>query len=274
MREALATVVPGVLTVCAYGEFAPFTFERAGEVVGTDIALLRQFAHREDLRVRILQRPFLDLWQRPGLGECDVAAAGLAALPGRDLTAHGSWSAPYMVVRRSLLIRGTDADTLRGPADFRGRKIVVTPHSTAEVDARQRYLPRGAEIIPDVPAQRAVVEALVRGDVDAFAEGEPSNRYLMERYGGCQASPSLLLADIHAMAQVETLHFAVRATDARLLARLNAFLATRDGAEPAGAIAARLGYETEASFGKAFKRHLGAAPGAYRRQARARSAAP
>jgi ABC-type amino acid transport substrate-binding protein len=233
MGDALATVEPGVLTVCAYGEFAPFTFERAGEVVGTDIALLRQFAQQEDLRVRIHQRPFLDLWRRPGLGECDIAAAGLAALPGRDLTAHGAWSEPYTVVRRSLLIRGTDADTLRVPADFRGKKIVVTPHSTADIDARQRYLPWGADIITTVPSQRAVVEALVRGDVDAFAEGEPSNRSLAERYGGCPASPSLRLADIHAMAQVETLHFAVRTTDARLLARLNAFLATC--ADPDGA---------------------------------------
>ena len=233
MPSALATVEPGVLTVCAYGEFAPFTFERAGEIVGTDIALLRQFAQREVLSVRIHKRPFLNLWQRPGLGECDIAAAGLAVLPERDVTAQGAWSAPYATVRRSLLIRGANAAVLRGPADFRGKKIVVTPHSTAEVDARQRYLPRGAEIIPEVPAQQAVVEALVRGDIDAFAEGDASNRYLAERYGGCQASPSLILADIHAMAQVETLHFAVRTTDARLLARLNAFLATRAAADGA-----------------------------------------
>jgi ABC-type amino acid transport substrate-binding protein len=231
MSEALATVVPGVLTVCAYGEFAPFTFERAGQVVGTDIALLRQFARREKLTLSVHKRPFLGLWRRPGLGECDVAAAGLAALPERDVTPHGAWSAPYTTVRRSLLIRGADADTLRAPADFRGRKIVVTPHSTAEVDARQRYLPWGAEIVTTVPSQRAVVEALARGDVDAFAEGDASNRYLMERYGGCRASPALLLADIHAMAQVETLHFAVRTTETGLLERLNAFLATRAGAE-------------------------------------------
>ena len=58
----------------------------------------------------------------------------------------------------------------------------------------------------------------------ALARNERA-QILAEQYGGCPASPSLLLADIHAMAQVETLHFAVRATDGGLLARLDAFLA-------------------------------------------------
>ena len=215
MPSTVSTIEPQALTVCAYTEFAPFAYERDGAIVGTDLDLLRRFAAQKGLRVSVCRRPFRDLWHRPGLGECDVAAAGLAALPGRDLTTHGAWSAPYMTVRRSLLIRRADAATLRTPADFRGRKIVVTPHSTAEVDASQRFLPWGANIVTTVPSQRAVVEALVRGDVDAFAEGEPSNRYLAERYGGSRSSPSLLLADIHAMAKVE-----------KLLTRLDAFLAT------------------------------------------------
>lgn len=224
MTSALATIEPQVLTICAYAAFAPFAFERDGEIVGTDIDLLRRFAQQKGLRVRTVKCPFRNLWQRPGLGNCDVAAAGLAALPGRDVTANGAWSAPYATVRRSLLIRGDDAERLRVPADFRGKKIVATPDSTAEFDARLRYLPLGAELILTVPSQRAVVQALLLQEIDAFAEGELSNRYLAERYGTGQAHPLLALADIHQMAAVETLHFAVRATDSRLLARLNAFL--------------------------------------------------
>ena len=225
MTSALATIEPQVLTICAYTEFAPFAFARDGEIVGTDIDLLRRFARRGGLCVRIRACPFLDLWRRPGLGECDIAAAGLAALPGRDLTANGVWSAPYATVRRSLLIRGDDLERLRVPADFRGKKIVATPHSTAEFDARQRYQPWGAELILAVPSQRAVVQALLRHDIDAFAEGDLSNRYLAERFGDGQVRPQLTLTDIHEMGQVETLHFAVRTSDGRLVARLNSFLA-------------------------------------------------
>jgi ABC-type amino acid transport substrate-binding protein len=224
MTGSLATLEPRVLTVCAYPEFAPFAFERDGEIVGTDIELLRRFAHQEGLRLRTTKCPFRDLWQRPGLGDCDVAAAGLAALPERDLTAHGVWSAPYATVRRSLLIRSGDADRLRVPADFRGRKIVATPHSTAEHDARRRYQPWGAELILMVASQQAVVQALLRREIDAFAEGDLSSRYLAERYGDGRAHAPLVLADVHEMERVETLHFAVRASDARLVARLDAFL--------------------------------------------------
>ncbi len=224
MGEPLATIEPHILTICAYTEFAPFAFEQDGAIVGTDIDLLRRFAEAEGLGVRISQRPFLDLWQRPGLGECDIAASGLAALPERDLTAHGVWSDPYVTVRRSLLIRRDDAEQLRTPADFRGKKIVATPHSTAEFDARQRYLPHGADLILTVPSQRAVVEALVRREIDAFAEGSLSNGFLAEHYSAGHAHPPLVLVDLHETERIETLHFAVRATDPRLVARLNAFI--------------------------------------------------
>ena len=225
MGDPLATIVPQVLTICAYTEFAPFAFEREGEIVGTDIALLRRFAHQEGLRVTIGKHPFRNLWQLPGLGACDIAAAGLAALPERNLTAHGVWSDSYATVRRSLLIRRSDAEQLRVPADFRGKKIVATPHSTAEFDARQRYLPHGADLILTVPSQHAVVQALLRQEIAAFAEGSLSNGYLAERYGAGHEDPPLVLADLHETARVETLHFAVRATDPRLVARLNAFVA-------------------------------------------------
>lgn len=228
MAGALVTVEPHTLTICAYTEFAPFAYVRDGAIVGTDIALLRRFAEGEGLGVTVLKRAFRDLWRHPGRGECDVAAAGLAALPGRDLGECAVWSAPYVTVRRSLLIRRADAARLRTPTDFCGKRIVATPHSTAEFDARERYQPWGADLILAVPSQRAVVEALLRCEIDAFAEGDVSNQYLLECHSGTPDRPLLALADVHETARVETLHFAVRAADAGLVARLNAFI----GAHP------------------------------------------
>jgi AraC-like DNA-binding protein len=39
----------------------------------------------------------------------------------------------------------------------------------------------------------------------------------------------------------------------------------RDGGASVGEVAAQVGYDSEASFNKAFKRSIGVAPGAYRR---------
>jgi ABC-type amino acid transport substrate-binding protein len=221
---SLTTIVPHTLTICAYTEFAPFAYVRDGEIVGTDIELLRRFAASERLSVNIIQRDFKDLWLRPGAGECDVACAGIAALPERALSAQGVWSVPYLTVERSLLIRRTDVERLKSPADFRGKKIVVTPHSTADFDARARYEPLGAEIIPIVPSQHEIVGALLNHEVDAFAEGTVSNQFLADAHLDANQQPQLTLVDVHATAHAETLHFAVRVVDMRLIERLNAFI--------------------------------------------------
>ena len=221
-EPAFSTLVPGVLTICTYVEFAPFSYEADGAIVGSDIALLRRFARHHGLSVSVHNKPFPDLWLTPGAGWCDVAAAGLGARADRDLGAHGVWSRSYMTVQRSLLIRRTDVGTLRSPGDFVGKSIVVTPASAAHVDAQERYVPHGAHLIPHVPSQDEVVKRLLRHDIDAFGEGDVSNAYLAGTYLDAQGLPLMTLTDIHSLEPPETLHFAVRAADPRLVQRLNA----------------------------------------------------
>tara|TARA_Y100001960_G_scaffold37548_2_gene35686 strand:+ start:2291 stop:2443 length:153 start_codon:yes stop_codon:yes gene_type:complete len=49
----VTTITPGILTICTYAEFAPFSYEEDGEIVGTDIAFLKKFAVKMNLRVKI-----------------------------------------------------------------------------------------------------------------------------------------------------------------------------------------------------------------------------
>jgi len=214
----LETLVPQALTVCTYTRFAPFSFEQSGEIVWTDIALLTRFAQSEGLHARFEVSEFPDIWKRPGQDQCDIAAAGIAALEERDPGQGGCWSESYTIVRRSLLIRKSDIDTLRTPKDFAGRSIVATSHSTADIDSRQRYEGLGAEIIPDLPIQDEMVRRLLAGEIDAYAGGETSNRFVAE------SEPQLAVVDVHSMEPPETLHFAVRHKDPRLLEHLNAFI--------------------------------------------------
>ena len=219
------TLEPTFLTLCVYTEFAPFVYEVGGRIVGTDIALLSRFAEQYQLGLKISKQAHFDqLWHTPGRGDCDIAAAGIAMLPERALGADGCWSIPYLTVQRSLLIRRRDGAHLQTPADFAGKKIVVTPASTAHVDALARYEPLGATIMPHVPSQQAVVHQLLTGVVDAFGEGDVSNRYLADHALDEQGQPLLALTDLHPMAQPEELRFAVRAHDPRLVACLNAFI--------------------------------------------------
>lgn len=223
--EAFTTLIPGVLTVCTYVGFAPFAHELEGRIVGTDIELLERFAARYALRLSCLKKPFPHLWLTPGAGECDVAASGLGARADRELGARAVWSRPYMTVQRSLLIRRGEAERLQVPEDFAGKTIVATPESAADFDARERYVPHGATLIAEVPSQDDVARRLLNHEVDAFGEGDVSNAYLAEQYLDREGQPLLVLADVHPLEPIETLHFAVRAADPRLTQCLDAFIA-------------------------------------------------
>ena len=209
--EKFETIVPNVLTICTYTEFAPFSYEEEDRIIGSDILLLRKFAHEMGLGVSIIKKGFDGLWTTPGNNECDVSAAGVL-------------SHPYMIVKRSLLIRRTDEDLLKTPSDFNGKTIVVTPTSSADIDAQERYEPLGAKIIPVVPSQDQVVRQLLNYEIDAFGEGTVSNEYLQRKYVDNDGRLLLALTDIHTMDLPEHLRFAVRATDKKLLQNLNQFI--------------------------------------------------
>ncbi len=221
------TIVPSILTICTYTEFAPFAYEEHGKIVGSDILLLERFARDMGLGINIIKREFAGLWHSPGNGECDLAGAGMTEREDRDLGDGGVWSRPYMLVTRSLLIRRTDVDVLRGPGDFTSKKIVVTATSTAHIDAQERYEPLGAIVIPIVPSQNEVVRQILSHEVDAFGEGNVSNAYLAAKYVDGNGNQLLTLADIHTMDPPELLRFAVRASDRRLLHHVNKFIAEK-----------------------------------------------
>ena len=160
----------------------------------------------------------------PGRGECDISAAGMMEYDDRHIGENAVWSDPYMVVTRSLLIRRSDVDILKGPEDFRGRKIVVTPSSSADIDGKIRYEPAGANIIPFVPSQDEIVSQLLSGEIDAFGEGDVSNEYLAGKYVDENGEMVLALTDLHSMNSPELLRFCVRSVDANLPCALNEFI--------------------------------------------------
>jgi len=223
-KDAFTTISEGILTICTYTEFAPFSYEDGGDIVGTDISVLREFAEEMDLKVEIKKRDFAGLWEAPGNGDCDVSAAGMMEYEDRYLGENAVWSDPYMLVTRSLLIRRSDLEILKCPGDFEGKKIVVTPTSSAHIDGDFRYKPLGATIIPLVPSQDEVVSQLLAGKIDAFGEGDVSNEYLAGKYLDEHGEKLLALTDVHSMENPELLRFAVRYVDERLPSTLNEFI--------------------------------------------------
>ena len=60
------TIVPNILTICTYTEFAPFAYEEHGKIVGSDIFLLGCFAREMGLGINIIKKEFRNLFGRAG----------------------------------------------------------------------------------------------------------------------------------------------------------------------------------------------------------------
>jgi ABC-type amino acid transport substrate-binding protein len=225
----IETLVPGRLTLCTYGGFAPVCYRDAdGKLIGLDVAFLTAFAHEHDLHVGTIEQPFADIWKRPGQDLCDIAGAGVMERPERDVGNNGAWSDPYFEVKRSLLVRKADEAEFNDYVHLVGKKIVVTKGSTAETDARVRYgkcqilfvddlFPDGKDV-----QARIVHKIMAHDNADAFGEGDVSNDYLRNTYG----HGTLALADVHPIkGERETFNFIVRRRSTGLLAALNTFIA-------------------------------------------------
>lgn len=239
--STVKTLRPGTLTVCTYGGFAPVCHrDRFGVLTGYDVGFLTRFASSLGLDMVTLERPFDELWRRPGNDECDVAGAGIMRRENRPIGDHASWTTSYFEVKRSLLVRAADKARFEadGAARGEGMRIVATQGSTADYDARTRYPNRAAllyladlsALIKDpVQPQREIVKLIAEGHVDAFGEGDVSNEYLRDSYNRQFNGVELAVADSHDIDEQETFNLIVRDASEGLLAALDRYIAQNKG---------------------------------------------
>ena len=229
---AFSTLVPGRLTVCTYGGFAPVCYKNpAGQLIGLDVSFLTRFAESLGLAIVAIEKPFDGIWTLPGTNVCDIAGAGIMQRDDRPAGPGSSWSDPYFQVERSLVVRAAEKAAFDNYQTLTGKKIVVTRGSTADIDAQTCY-PRCTiqfvdEIAKDQPdAQEYIVKTLIANhQADGFGEGDVSNRYLRDKYGK-DVEGGLALADVHPIGRMtETFNFIVRNASAGVLDRLNDFIA-------------------------------------------------
>jgi ABC-type amino acid transport substrate-binding protein len=173
------TIEPGVLRIAIYPGFPPFAWMESDGLRGMDPAVLRGFANRHGMQVKIVRHAFHGIWELPGKGLADVAASGLTVR--RDRSAHGmAWSQVYGRVRRAALVR-PDSRSLLGSGKFRRPvRLGVVRGSAAHLHARRR-LPRGSELVFCDGLREGVHELLDRR-LDALGTGTASACHLAEQH--------------------------------------------------------------------------------------------
>jgi ABC-type amino acid transport substrate-binding protein len=207
------TIVPGKLIVASYAAFAPVCWRDGDSARGRDIDFLQAFADQAGLDLEVRFFLFDEIWKRAGRDEVDIVAAGIAPLPERA-TAGVVWSEPYYLVQRSLLVRAADKGLTMD--DFAGKTIAVTRGSTADIDTVQRK--PASTRVAYYDSQLVAIDDLLKGHIDAFAEGDVCANYFAKLN-----SANLAVVDVHQMEVDETFVFALREAS-QLLDPLNAFI--------------------------------------------------
>lgn len=221
--EPFHLITPNTLTIGTYAGFEPVcSRDPSGNARGRDIEFLKSFAKEKNLNTTFKFFPFDGIWKRPSFDEVDIAAAGISPLESRHTTGM-VWSHSYYTVQRSLLIRAADSQQLKTMCDFNDRAIAVTRGTTAQLDTEQRK-PASARIVYYDGEQSEIIECLLTGKIDAFAEGDICSRYMAEvRY-----LFQLDVVDVHSMQEPEVFAFAVREKSGGLLEALNRFIQMND----------------------------------------------
>jgi ABC-type amino acid transport substrate-binding protein len=233
---AFLTIVPGKLTVCTYGGFAPVCYKNAaGQLIGYDVSFLTRFAQQEGREIVLIEKEFDGIWKLPDANVCDVAGAGIMMERAKRPVGSGAWSDPYFQVNRSLLVRTADKGAFDNYQTLSGKKIVVTRGSTADTDAHKRYPRCTIEYVNVVAKGQADAQAYIVNELianhkaDAFGEGDVSSKYLRDTYGKIVPG-GLALADVHPIdGPPETFNFITRNPSLGFLPRLNAFIAANKG---------------------------------------------
>lgn len=181
--SGLDTIRAGTLTVCSDIPYAPFEFERDGDVVGIDIDLITAVAEGLDLRVSIKDTDFDGIFAALAAGQCDVIASAVSITDERRQ--NNEFTGGYYDIRQSLLVRKADAERYTSLDTLRGRTIGVQAGTTGEAYAQANAA--GATIRSFTGADE-LFTALRAGQVDGVLQDLPVNAYHAEASGDTAVS--------------------------------------------------------------------------------------
>jgi polar amino acid transport system substrate-binding protein len=128
-----ALIRDSTLTVCTQYPYAPFEFERGGEIVGFDVDLVNEVAKELDVAVAFVNEDFADIETGKVLNAnfCDIGVAAIS-IDG-DRARVVDFSSPYFNATQVLVVqKGSGIQSLE---DVTGGRIAVQEGTTGETYA-------------------------------------------------------------------------------------------------------------------------------------------
>jgi cyclohexadienyl dehydratase len=154
-----------VLRIGTTGDYAPFSVERDGSLIGSDVELATRLAQSlgvEPVFVRTTWGSLMDDLQRDAF---DLAIGGISVTPSRQAVA--AFSLPYTSGGKTIVSRCRDARRFAGLSaiDRRGVRVIVNPGGTNEQYVRANVRRASVRVHPD---NRTIFEEIRAGRADVM----------------------------------------------------------------------------------------------------------
>ena len=156
----------GVLRVGTTGDYAPFSLEANGTLIGSDIDRAQKLAEKLHARPIFIHTTWSTLADDLSRGAFDVAMGGVSITPARE--AVGAFSVAYASGGKTILSRCTDArkfHTGLASVDRPKVRVIVNPGGTNEQYVRGNI--RHAQIL-SFPDNRGIFDELTGGRADVM----------------------------------------------------------------------------------------------------------
>jgi len=152
-----------VLIVGTSADFPPFSFRGPqDEIVGFDIDIIKEIAHRLSMDIDIQDKPFGTLLPQIELGQIHVIAAGMT--PTEDRAKQVDFTKPYLTSNPLLIVTRSADDAISDLDDLKGKNVIVNTGYTADI-----YMSPMTDItLLRLPRVADALAALEQGKADAF----------------------------------------------------------------------------------------------------------
>jgi ABC-type amino acid transport substrate-binding protein len=132
------TIKPGKLIAGSDTAFPPFESIEGGKAVGFDVDLMTEVAKRiGNLQLEVQTADFKTIFTALAAGRFDVVMSGVTIKAARKKTVD--FTDPYFNANLSLSVRPSDAATIRGVDDLKG-KVIGTQSGTTSEDCTKAEL--------------------------------------------------------------------------------------------------------------------------------------